>query len=59
MRSLVVKDIDKRLSIGDKSLIPEIATLTFDGGAFKVSGSEFEIEKIAQLNKSKIIEYNN
>ena len=155
---LSIKDIDKRLSIGDKSLIPEIATLTFDGkerfnysfatkycayhqpdkfpiydsivamtftsffekgllpkykfcnrkstveeaytkgeyatklknydffvevydyfmdlydlkgnftyreidsyiwGAFKVPGSEFEIEKIAQLNKSKIIEYNN
>lgn len=28
---LSIKDIDKRLSEGDKSLIPEIATLTFDG----------------------------
>ena len=28
---LSIKDIDKRLSAGDKSLIPEIATLTFNG----------------------------
>lgn len=28
---LSIKDIDKRLSTGDKSLIPEIAALTFDG----------------------------
>ena len=28
---LSIKDIDKRLSAGDKSLVPEIATLTFDG----------------------------
>lgn len=28
---LSISDIDERLSAGDKSLIPEIATLTFDG----------------------------
>ena len=27
-------------------------------GAFKVAGSDFEIEKLAQLDKSKIVEYN-
>lgn len=27
-------------------------------GAFKVSGTDYEIEKMAQLDKSKIIEYN-